>query len=174
MEEKLEIERKWLLVGELDFPEEIDIQKIGITQVYLLSDKKERLRTSKIGNETKYTHTIKRSAPIGNWEMEREITEEEYCQLVLRADKDCYIILKERNVFCMNGLKYELDIFIHPVKLKILEVEVPELSMDVAIPEWIGRVIEVTGIKGFSNKKIAMKPEVAIKKAKELALEKTL
>jgi CYTH domain-containing protein len=169
MKEVLEIERKWLIRDGVIFPEGLEVNKIKITQVYLASEKKERLRTSQVGNELKYTHTIKRPAEGGgNWELERDISPEEYCELVLRADKDCYIILKERNVFYLGGLKYELDIFSHPIKLQILEVEIESLDQEVYIPEWLGMTIEVTNIKGFSNKRIASKPDVTLRKIEEV------
>ena len=174
MKETLEIEREWLVPSDVLIPESLAIQKIKITQMYLLSDKKERLRISEFDNKKIYTHTIKRAAEGGgNWELEREIDEKEFCKLVLGVDKNCYIILKERNVFYIDNTKYELDIFIHPLKIKILEVEIPSFDTHVFIPEWLSGIIEVTNIKGFSNKRIATKPEVTLKKAKELFLNQS-
>lgn len=169
MKETLEIERKWLIGESVIFPEGLEVEKIKITQVYLKSDKKERIRTSFSGGINKYTHTIKRPAEGGgNWELEREISEEEYCELCLRADKDCYIISKERNVFYLDGFKYELDLFSHPIKMQILEVEIASFDVKVRIPEWLGSAVEVTNIKGFSNKRIASKPELTLKKIEEI------
>lgn len=169
MKEVLELERKWLIPGKISFPEGLTLERIKITQVYLVSDKKERIRISQYKDHVKYTHTIKRTADGGgNWELERNIDAEEYCQLSLRANKDCFIIIKERNVFYYDNLKYELDFFIHPIKTQILEVEVDTFEREVSIPDWIGRSIEVTNIKGFSNKRIASNPEITLKKIESI------
>jgi len=172
MKETLEIERKWLVIDKVIFPEDLAVEKIKITQVYLKSEKKERVRTLEVGKEVKYTHTIKRAAEGGgNWELEREISPDEYCELVLRADKDCYIILKQRNVFFIDGVKYELDIFSHPLKIQILEVEIESIDQEVYVPGWLGNYIEVTNVKGFSNKRIASKPEATMKKIESILQE---
>lgn len=174
MKEVLELERKWLVLDNFKIPNDLEVVKIGITQMYLVSDKKERLRISEVGGERKITHTIKRAAEGGgNWELEREISELEYCDMVSRVDKDCYIILKQRNVFWIDGVKYELDIFAHPIKIIILEVEVESFDKKITPPSWLGRVVEVTNIKGFSNKRIASKPDFTMKKVEDFRLLKT-
>lgn len=171
--ETLEIERKWLILDKFKTPDDLEVSKIGITQMYLASDKKERLRISQVGSDKKFTHTIKRPAEGGgNWELEREISIEEYIDLIWKVDKDCSIIIKERNVFWMNNLKYELDIFIHPISATILEVEVETLDRHIEVPEWLGSVVEVTNLKGFSNKRIASNPELTRKKIEELRIIK--
>lgn len=171
--EKLELERKWLVLDSFSIPAEIKPTKIDITQLYLISDKKERLRISTCVGERKFTHTIKRPAEGGgNWELEKEISSEEYINLVWRVDKDCSIIIKERNVFWMNNLKYELDIFVHPIKITILEVEVAALDRKVELPDWLGKLYEVTNIKGFSNKRIASNHEFTMKKVEEIRFRK--
>lgn len=169
MKEYLEIERKWLVKGEVNFPKDIEINVLRITQFYLLSDRRERLRIINDTFGTSYIHTIKRPAEGGgNWEWERELSPTEFWGLTSKIDSNCQPLTKERWTFWWSGRKYELDKFIYPVSFQILEVELEDLKSSVVIPDFIGRVVEVTDVKGFSNKRIASNPSIAIKKAEAL------
>jgi CYTH domain-containing protein len=170
--EHLEIERKWLVPGEVFIPAYLECKVYRIVQMYLLSDQRERLRIISDGFDTKWIHTIKRPADGGgNWEWERDLSPTEFFSLTSKIDSTCQVLTKERTVFWIDGVKYELDRFINPIQLQILEVELKSLDQPVIIPDWIGKVLEVTNIKGFSNKRIASKPDVTLRKVAGLYYE---
>lgn len=167
--EKLEIERKWLIPGEVNIPGFVEYKTYRIAQMYLLSDKRERLRIIHDNLGDRFIHTIKRPAEGGgNWEWERELSAKEFYDMTVRIDPECRILTKERVEFWVGGKKWELDRFIYPVSFQVLEVELSRVEEQVTIPSFIGQAIEVTHIKGFSNKRIASKPDVALKKAEVL------
>lgn len=167
--EKLEIERKWLIPYELRIPGYIEQKAYRIAQMYLLSDKRERLRIIHDTLGDRFIHTIKRPAEGGgNWEWERELSVKEFYDMTRRIDPECRILTKERVEFWVGGRKWELDSFIYPVSFQMLEVELSSVEEKVTVPDFITQAIEVTHVKGFSNKRIASKPEVALKKAEFL------
>jgi CYTH domain-containing protein len=171
MMEKLEIERKWLVPGEVRIPGFIEYKTYRIAQMYLLSEKRERLRIIHDNLGDRFIHTIKRpAAGGGNWEWERELSVKEFYDMTARIDPECRILTKERVEFWVAGKKWELDKFIYPVSFQILEVELSGFDERVTIPSFIEKSIEVTNIKGFSNKRIASKPDVAVKKAESLIM----
>ncbi len=161
----LEIERKFLLKK---FPFQVfekykkDLQILNIVQYYFfINGVWQRYRIVKTkGKKTKYIHTIKKSIQPGIYEEnERVVSEKDF--LNKRKEhykKDYAIIKKTRYVVKYKGLKFEIDVYLD-LSLVILEVELPDLKHQFEYPNGLFEeiIIEVTGMKQFSNFSLSLK-----------------
>ena len=88
-----------------------------------------------------------------NQEEETSLTREEFDQLDL---SNSLHIKKTRTVIKYKGHKFEIDKY-DGINIIILEIELKDLDEKIIIPKYIDKEIlyEVTGIKEFSNKKLA-------------------
>ena len=160
---KLEIERKFLLKS---LPDKEPKEIIKIEQWYLKNSSGiwERVRRcqSTLGG-LYFIHTIKKSVSSGvNLEDEKIITEEEYNSFLSyckSGDFQSKYITKERWVYPQDELKWEVDIFHSGHHLVIAEIEIPKKSYKIKIPDFIKSklLLEVTGMKKFSNKNLSNK-----------------
>jgi CYTH domain-containing protein len=158
---KLEIERKFLLKS---IPEKQPDEIIKIEQWYLRNShgtwKRVRKCESNI-NGVYYVHTIKKSVSKGvNMEDENTISKNEHDDFI----KDCNLtnsqsryITKERWCYKQNELKWEVDIFHSGHHLVVAEIEIPKRTFKIKIPDYIKEklLLEVTGMKQFSNKNLS-------------------
>lgn len=157
----IEIERKFLLKA---IPHLEPIEKIQIEQWYLKNTSEiwERVRKcySNINGEY-FIHTIKKSLEKGvNLEDEKLITSDEFEDFVNNCSKpnvDSKYISKERWIYPQDELKWEVDIFHSGHYLIVAEIEVPKKNYKLIIPPFIKDklIIEVTGIKEFSNRSLS-------------------
>ena len=162
----LEIERK-VLIEEPDLAvlEAAATSVSEIVQTYLVKDgwDAERVRRRQVrdatGEHLQLTYTRKRGRGHGVVEEdEREIDEDTYLALLARTDTDRVPIVKTRYVVPWNGLALEIDRFLAPRSLWLLEVELddPErLHDELDLPDWIPVVREVTGEKAYTNAALA-------------------
>lgn len=158
---KLEIERKFLLKS---LPKREPIDVLRIEQWYWKNKKGiwERARTyhsDKTGD--KYIHTIKRNIGKGiNEEDEKTITKSEFDNFVIvcrSKGQEARCISKERHIYPQGKkLFWEVDKFIG-LDLVVAEIEIPKKNYRVRIPKFLKTVLlmEVTGIKTFSNKSLS-------------------
>lgn len=130
----LEIERK-LLIEEPDLAvlEAAATSVSEIVQTYLVEDgwDAERVRRRQVrdaaGEHLRLTYTRKRGRGPGVVEEdEREIDEDTYLELLARTDTDRVPIVKTRYVVPWAGLQLEIDRFISPRSLWLLEVELDD------------------------------------------------
>lgn len=181
VKEMIEIEKRWLLIDPINM-EKLSLtdgwERNDITQIYLERHSKgsERIRLSK-SNENVYTHTIKEPADVGQLEKEEIISEQQFNELMSRANLKHQTIIKIRYTKQVGDFKFEVDEFIHPFITRILEVEILSPEVEVKIPEelGLGRYIEVTGDKSISNFNMSLRPKAAkkhIKKYRDDFLEK--
>lgn len=88
-------------------------------------------------------------------ETEFRITEEQYKEKY----KDCVkYVYKTRTFIEYNeDIILEIDDF-HNLKLCVLEVELPDINIEIEFPDWIKDILisEVTQISNFSNEKLAL------------------
>ena len=159
MSENLEIERKFLLKT---LPIEIiHDDRIEIVQHYFKTKNKwERIRRSITNDNVIYHHTIKNSISKGVCEeIEKEINDIEYQFYLNKCSK---MINKTRFIYNIdNNLKWEVDKYTH-INLIVAEIEIPDINHKVKLPNWIKDrlIMEVTGIKEFSNRSLADKIEI--------------
>lgn len=159
-----EIERKFLISGSPPGAWPVDITESVIVQTYLNSEDPEvteRVRRRRyFGWEARseYTHNRKVFVSKGHFkESEKEITPEEYAQLKKREDTALRQVRKIRQVFDWEGHTWELDLFVVPSKVDILEVELPSLDTPITLPPFLTVEREVTGEQGWSNYAMAGK-----------------
>lgn len=160
---KLEIERKFLLKAMPDIkPTEI----VKIDQYYFKNKEGiwERARSwnSNIKGVS-YIHTVKKSVSKGvNLEDEKFLTKEEF-DLFLNKCKsgtvESRFISKERWIYPDGKLYWEVDMFNSGHHLIVAEIEIPTKNHKITIPDFIENklLLEVTGLKQFSNKNLSNK-----------------
>lgn len=162
----IEIERRFL-VGLSDSPWPVGSRTYRIKQTYLLSERGLTERVRQI-DDTLSTYTAKRRISPGTSvedPNEMPITAEEYDALLARADPNRTPVVKRRCMFDWGPLTFELDTFDEIVDtegtpLRILEVEVPDLDLEVVLPPFIPIVREITHEKGYSNADLARNPPI--------------
>jgi len=161
----MEIERKYLLSGA---PSAAELADLGarphrIEQVYLRSRDGWVRRVRKVEDEvrTRYVATRKREiAGIVREEHEEELDAAAYARALARADPTRRAIRKVRHVFPFGGHVLELDVFVEPPGLVLLEVEL-ENSSDVPVlpPVIRARLVREVSLEGaFMNHEIARRP----------------
>lgn len=160
----LEIERKFLVKDAPfdDWP--VPVKKAVIHQTYLETQEvgvAERVRAVTLDGETepKCFHTVKRHLEVGtNEEEEREITFEEMWEKV-KYGNPIGSIVKVRVSFEWQGHTFEIDTFLSPVTLQMMEVELDDMNEEVEFPPFVIRGREVTGEIEYTNAYIARKGE---------------
>jgi CYTH domain-containing protein len=160
---KIEIERKFLLKS---IPENTPDEIIKIEQWYWKNSQGiwERARQCiSDKNQTYYVHTIKKTVSKGvNMEDEKNITLEEFNLFLDRCKtpgQESRFISKERWLYPVGDLKWEVDIFHSGHHLVVAEIEIPRKNYKITIPDFIKEklLLEVTGLKQFSNKNLSNK-----------------
>ena len=160
--EPLEIERRFLILrpSEATLLDVFGASVREIRQTYLVTPEgwsSERVRMSRAGDAVTYTHTRKcRLSRATAIEDEREIGEDEYEALLLRADPSRRALEKCRYTFSHGERIYEIDLYPFWEKSAILEVELPSEEAALAIPSEIKVVWEITGDKRYSNHALAL------------------
>lgn len=157
--DNLEIERKFLI----RYPEESVLDSCAdvteIIQTYLLGSEKcfsERVR--KRGKDGKYTYTHTRKMHITDMrriELENEIEEQEYGELLLRADPERRMICKKRYCLTYENQLFEIDIYPFWNDRAIMELELENEEQTIDFPHTIEIVKEVTDDKRYTNASIA-------------------
>jgi CYTH domain-containing protein len=157
----IEIERKYLLKG---LPDVEPSEKIKIQQFYFKNKEGiwERARQMDYGQGVKkFIHTIKtRISEIANDEQERTMTLEEFEKFKKKCRKykgSSRFLKKERWVYPMGELKWEVDMFKGDINMVIAEIEIPSEDYEVEIPDYIQKklLMDVSGMKQFGNRSLS-------------------
>lgn len=155
-----EIERKFLI----EYPairileEHPGCTKSEIAQTYLKTDNgfTSRVRKRTTGGVTKYIFTEKkRVTDVKCIENEREIDKSEYDELIKLADPERKTVHKTRYCLPCNGRIAEIDIYPFWTDRAIAEVEMEDETEEVALPDFIRVIREVTAEKAYKNASIA-------------------
>ncbi len=172
MKKQLEIERKFLVklptswseLAEL-FDKVVDIKRI--TQFYLKSEKDEpsprvRKTVEGLSGDTETVYHINRKKATSHVavheEEEKEISDEEYNQLVKKCHPDKRGIEKTRFVFKFKDQMFELDVFKNNLEgLAILEIELDHTDEKIKLPPFLNIIKEVTKSDKYSNFNLADK-----------------
>ena len=159
MPEPTEIERKFRVLNFRPNFIPKEAVAIEITQDYLVcrGPGERRVRKRVRDGETSYFYTEKvPTAQSGTRiERERQISEEEYRQLLAERDPALYTIEKTRHTFPFWGRLFELDIFRgRNAGLVMLEVELQHLDDELRLPSaW--DTVEVTDDPSYKNRALA-------------------
>ena len=154
----LEIERKFLI----RFPDRSYLESAGdwtqIEQTYLLSPAEITARVRKRGKNDSwvYTHTAKtRISDCSRVEIEREIPESEYLELLKTADPAKRRIEKTRWCVPFRGNTLEIDLYPFWTDRAILEIELEDEQQEFSIPQEIRIIREVTSDSRYTNSNLA-------------------
>jgi CYTH domain-containing protein len=148
-----EIEKKFI-INEL--PNNIKLKNgKEIHQTYLATGKEEiRVRKLMTKKETTFTMTIKKGEGLVREEIEFDITEGTYQQLLLNSNKTP--IIKKRHKIELDEHKFDFDQYsnLNVVGLKTIEVEFEseQAASKFVKPEWFGK--EVTEDKKYKNQNL--------------------
>ena len=154
-----EIERKFLIRR----PDRQWLEKHAagskITQTYLtsLQGGSARVRRREYADHVSYTHTVKQKVnELRRIETEREISREEYEELLTQADPERHSIEKERWVLLFQNQAFEIDVFPFWKDRAFLEIELEDEGQSFPWPERIVPIREVTGDRRYSNASLAL------------------
>ena len=156
----LEIERKFLI----EYPDLQELERLSngnfsdISQTYLVGEKgtSERVRARTRDGVTVYTHNTKiKLSSMKRIEFEDEVSEEEYKELLKRADKKCRTIEKVRYCVPYGGFVFEIDIFPFWQDKAFMEVEMPSEDTSVKLPDFVKIIREVTDDNRYTNHALA-------------------
>lgn len=153
-----EIEKKYLIeYPNLEALEKYNYRKIDIEQTYLLSDVgSHRVRKRGYNGEYAYIETVKvRITESMCNEYEQYISEEQYNELLKKADPSKNTIFKTRYCFLFENKYMELDIFPFWDDKAFLEVELLSLDERVELPPEISVIKDVSNDKRYKNNYLA-------------------
>ena len=153
--EGFEIERKFLIA----FPGRDVLCRCGdvteITQTYLVPDEdgfNERVRKRGKNDVWTYTHTRKKHlSDVRRIELEDEISEEEYSELLKKADVSKNVICKTRYCLEYEGQLFEIDVFPFWKGRAFMEIELACEEQEVRFPPDITIARELTGDRRYTN-----------------------
>lgn len=157
----IEIERKYLI----RMPQEAMLQAMpeceiwDIVQTYLLDGEDgstRRVRSICSGGETRYIHTVKRHlSRLSQRELEAEISQAEYLQLLEQANPALHAIRKRRYRIPYANQILEVDLYSFWKDRATLEIELESEAQQPILPDWISIVREVTGELPYKNRYLA-------------------
>lgn len=156
-----EIERKYLLS---EVPSGEDLAAHGaraedLTQYYLANDRGaplRRLRVLGVGPTARYLYTEKRAlGGITREEREHSLDASEAAVLLGQADPAFAPIRKVRWTWEEDGQTWELDVFVAPADLVLLEVELSSADEAVTVPAWLGASLDVSEDPRYQNAELA-------------------
>ena len=128
---------------------------LEIVQTYLCGGAA-RVRKSASENGCTYTHTEKRKiSELTRIEIEREISEQEYIEHLKAADPAFRPIEKTRLRIPYGGHIFEIDIFSFWQDKAVAEVELGSEEEEIAFPDWLNIMDEVTYDPAYKNVSIA-------------------
>lgn len=157
----VETERKYLIEmpNMKELASKYDCTTVDIIQTYLVEKEdgvERRVRQRGVnGNYTFYYTEKQKVSDLSRTEIERKISESEYLKLLMEADTRLHQIKKQRTCFVSNGTYFELDIYPFWNDKAIIEVELTNESTDVAIPDYIKVIKEVTEDNRYKNRSLA-------------------
>lgn len=155
--DNLEIERKFLI----RMPPAAFLAALpssAIEQTYILSDvgKRERVRRRDYGEKVVFTHTAKsRLSELSRIEIEEEISEARYRELLSRADPSRCAVKKTRYIYEYDSQDFEIDVYPFWDDRAIMELELESEDQPLRFPPGIELIREVTLDDRYSNSAIA-------------------
>jgi len=151
MAANIEIERKFLITGRPDRPPQ---RRYKIRQGYIAREGSNSVRIRARDNDYILSIKTERSGG-GRNEIEYKISQQE--GEILFNSLSHAPIIKTREIFEIEGLIWEVDIFEGANKgLIIAEVELKTMDQKINIPNWIGP--EVTDLSKFYNAALVNMP----------------
>lgn len=157
----LEIERKYLIkFPDISLLEQQPVyMKIEMEQAYL-KDQGEtagmRIRKSTLNGKTTYKKTFKRNITnVTRIEIEDDISEQSWLELLNEVDPESTPIKKVRHCFMYNSQLFELDIYPFWSDRATLELEISSEDQQITLPPFIEVIKEVTEDKRYTNRSLS-------------------
>lgn len=157
----LEIERKYLIkFPDISLLEQQPVyMKIEMEQAYL-KDQGEtagmRIRKSTLNGKTTYKKTFKRNITnVTRIEIEDDISEQSWIELLKEVDPGSTPIKKVRHCFMYNSQLFELDIYPFWSDRATLELEISSEDQQITLPPFIEVIKEVTEDKRYTNRSLS-------------------
>ena len=153
----VEIERKYLI----RMPESALLSRLPaseIEQVYILSPEggRERIRRRDYGGRIVCTHTVKKGlSELSRIEIEEEIGEDRYRELLSRADPARSVIHKRRLIYRYDGQDFEIDLFPFWSDRALMELELQNEAQEIRLPPDVEVIREVSSDKSYTNSAIS-------------------
>ncbi len=102
------------------------------------------------------THTVKKGlSALSRIEIEEEIGEERYRELLSRADPARSVLHKKRYIYRYDGQDFEIDVFPFWNDRALMELELGDEEQPLRLPPEIEVVREVSADKRYTNSAIA-------------------
>lgn len=152
----LEIEKKYLIkMPDIKLLEkQPNYSRSKIEQAYIEGGG--RIRKRSFGDVCKYYKTFKQNlGGITRIEIESEITEAEYRNLMDSKQGGTEIITKERHCFDYKGKVMELDVYSFCEDKATLEIELQSEDETAEIPDFTEVIKDVSQDKSYSNYSLA-------------------
>ena len=153
-----EIERKFLIAyPDSDFIKAVE-DNSSIVQTYLKSENGISERVRKRGKDGKFvfTHTVKkRISDVRRIEFEDEISQEEYLELLNRADSDRNVIYKNRLCYYYNEQMFEIDLYPFWSDRAVMELELKDEAQSIDFPKDIHIIKEISSDRRYTNASMA-------------------
>lgn len=157
----LEIERKYLIkIPDISILKQQSVyMRIEMEQAYLKNQGETagmRIRKSTLDGKTSYKKTYKRNITnITRIEIEDDISEQTWLELLKEVDPESVPIKKVRHCFMYKGQLFELDIYPFWNDRAILELEISSENQEIEIPPFIEIIKEVTEDKRYTNRSLS-------------------
>lgn len=157
----LEIERKFLIkTPDVAVLEKQPLyMKIEMEQAYLREQQSTagmRIRKSTLNGKTTYKKTYKkRITSVTCVELEDDISEQSWKDLIFYIDPDSTPIKKVRHCFTYNGQIFELDIYPFWNDRATLELELSSEDQKFELPPFIEVIKEVTDDVRYKNRSLS-------------------
>ena len=158
--EPLEIERKFLI----EYPDTAlldqmpDVRKVKIIQTYLPIEDNliRRVRERTEGDTVDYWYTEKRRiSDVVHIEREKQISQEQYVELLNEAAPEARPIRKTRYYLNANDLCFQIDIYPEWTDKALVEVELKDENDMVQFPDVLKSIREVTRDPRCKNESLA-------------------
>ena len=157
---QIETERKFLIripsISDMESQNNFRIRKM--VQTYLQSEGKRNARVREIieNGQATYIKTVKeRISTLSCYEVESEISKEEYENLLLSADKEKKSIHKTRYSFEYCGHILEIDVYDFWGDRATLEIELKSEDEEFLIPTFIEIIKEISADGRYKNTNLA-------------------
>lgn len=159
---QVEIERKYIIaMPKLELLRTISGYECSeIEQTYLKSEAQttRRVRQRAYSDRTVYTETVKKRLDrLSAEECEREISENEYNELIKEIKPDTRPLKKTRHSFPFGDITVEIDVYPEWEHSCIMETELEAPNLAPELPSFIRILREVTGEWEYSNAGMAAK-----------------
>ncbi len=157
----LEIERKFLIkMPDIAVLEQQPLyMRIEMEQAYLKNQGENegvRIRKSTLNGKTSYKKTYKKSiTSVTRIEIEDDISEQTWKDLLFDADPDSVPIKKVRHCFMFSNQLFELDIYPFWDDRAILELEMSSEDQQITLPPFIEVIKEVTDDNRYKNRSLS-------------------